>query len=139
MINFTSVEIKYNLRNKLSLKKWIKSVLVQEGKKGGDITYVFCDDKYLGNMNEQYLKHDTLTDIITFDYSESGVVSGDIFISIERVKENADSFNTGFNAEIGRVMVHGILHLVGYKDKRTSDNKIMRSKEDFYLASFPNL
>ena len=139
MINFTSVEIKYNLRNKLSLKKWIKSVLVQEGKKGGDITYVFCDDKYLGNMNEQYLKHDTLTDIITFDYSESGVVSGDIFISIERVKENADSFNTGFNAEIGRVMVHGILHLLGYKDKRTSDRKIMISKEDFYLASFPNL
>ncbi|MEI8046652.1 MAG: rRNA maturation RNase YbeY [Bacteroidota bacterium] len=139
MINFTSVEIKYNLRNKLSLKKWIKSVLVLEGKRCGDITYVFCDDKYLGKMNEQYLKHDTLTDIITFDYSESGVVSGDIFISIERVKENAESFNTGFNAELGRVMVHGILHLLGYKDKRSSDRKIMRSKEDFYLVSFPNL
>jgi rRNA maturation RNase YbeY len=139
MINFTSVEVKYNLRNKLSLKKWIKLVLVQEGKKCGDITYVFCDDKYLGNMNEQYLKHDTLTDIITFDYSESGVVSGDIFISIERVKENAVSFNTGFNAELGRVMVHGILHLSGYKDKLASDNIIMRGKEDYYLAAFPNL
>lgn len=139
MINFSAVETAFNLKNKLKVKAWIKTILKTEKKTAGDVTYIFCNDDYLGSMNEKYLKHDTLTDIITFDYSENGILSGDIFISIERVKENAVSFNTGFNAELGRVMAHGVLHLSGYKDKTASDKKDMRSKEDFYLSFFPNL
>ena len=138
MISFSKVETKYDLKNKLKVKSWVKTVLETEGKKTGDITYVFCSDEYLLSMNEKYLKHDTLTDIITFDYSEKDILSGDIFISIERIKENAVSFNTTFNQEIGRVMAHGVLHLAGYKDKNPEDKKVMRSKEDLYLDSFPN-
>ena len=139
MISFSTVETNYNLKNKLKVKNWVKSILETEGKSAGDITYVFCNDEYLLGINEKYLKHDTLTDIITFDYSEKGKLSGDIFISIERVKENSVSFNTTLNQELGRVMAHGVLHLSGYKDKNHEDKKMMRSKEDLYLASFPNL
>ena len=139
MISFSTVEINYNLKNKLKVKTWVINILETEGKTAGDITYVFCDDEYLGTLNEKYLKHDTLTDIITFDYSEKGKLSGDIFISIERVKENAGSFKTTFDAELGRVMAHGVLHLSGYKDKTPGDKIVMRSKEDIYLAAFPNL
>ena len=139
MISFSTVETNYNLKNKLKVKNWVKSILETEGKSAEDITYVFCTDEYLLGMNEKYLKHDTLTDIITFDYSEKGKLSGDIFISIERVKENSVSFNTTLNQELGRVMAHGVLHLSGYKDKNHEDKKMMRSKEDLYLASFPNL
>lgn len=139
MISFTSIEINYILKSKLKVRKWVKAILESEGKKPGDITYVFCNDKYLSEMNEKYLKHNTLTDIITFDYSEGGVLSGDIFISVERVKENALIFNTTLNQELGRVMAHGVLHLSGYKDKTKEDKGVMRSKEDFYLSSFPNL
>jgi rRNA maturation RNase YbeY len=116
----------------------VKTISDTEGKKAGDITYVFCTDDFLFSMNEKYLKHDTLTDIITFDYSEKGTLSGDIFISVERVKDNAESFRTTFSLELGRVMAHGVLHLAGYKDKSSEDKKVMKSKEDFYLASFPN-
>jgi probable rRNA maturation factor len=139
MISFSTAEIEFNLKNKLKVKTWVKSILESEKWTTGDITYIFCNDDYLGSMNKRYLKHDTLTDIITFDYSENGILSGDIFISVERVKENAESFSTGFNAELGRVMAHGVLHLSGYKDKNTIDKKMMRGKEDFYLSSFPNL
>lgn len=139
MISFSTVEINYNLKNKLKVKAWVKSILTLEGKAGGEITYVFCNDDYLGTMNEKYLKHNTLTDIITFDYSEEGILSGDIFISIERIKENAGSYSATFDAELGRVMAHGVLHLSGYKDKTPEDTKVMRNKEDFYLSSFPNL
>ncbi len=139
MISFSTVETNYNLKNKLKVKNWVKSILETESKSSGDITYVFCNDEYLLGMNEKYLKHDTLTDIITFDYSENGKLSGDIFISIERVIENSVSFNTTSNQELGRVMAHGILHLSGYKDKNPDDKRMMRSKEDFYLTSFPNL
>jgi probable rRNA maturation factor len=139
MISFSTAEIEFNLKNKLKVKAWVKYILEAEKKVAGDITYIFCNDDFLGSMNEKYLKHDTLTDIITFDYSEKGILSGDIFISIERVKENAESFKTGFDAELGRVMAHGVLHLSGYKDKTAADKKEMRSKEDFYLSSFPNL
>jgi rRNA maturation RNase YbeY len=138
MISFSTVDLKYILQNKLKIKNWVKYILEKESKWAGDITYVFCTDDYLLSMNEKYLKHDTLTDIITFDYSEKDNLSGDIFISIDRVKENAGSYKTTFNQELGRVMAHGVLHLAGYKDKTTEDKKVMKSKEDFYLTSFPN-
>jgi len=138
MISFSTVDLKYNLQSKLKIKSWVKNILEKEGKTAGDITYIFCTDVYLLSMNEKYLKHDTLTDIITFDYSEKNNLSGDIFISIERVKENAGSFKTTFDLELGRVMAHGVLHLAGYKDKAPEDKIVMKSKEDFYLASFPN-
>ena len=139
MISFISIEIAFNLKNKLKIRNWVKYILDTEGKSAGDISYIFCNDNYLGAMNEKYLKHDTLTDIITFDYSEKGKLAGDIFISIERVKENAEKFAASLDAELGRVMAHGVLHLAGYKDKSASDKKLMRSKEDHYLNSFPNL
>jgi probable rRNA maturation factor len=139
MISFSTIETTFNLKNKLKIRNWVKAILETEGKSAGDITYIFCNDEYLGGMNEKYLKHNTLTDIITFDYSEKEKLSGDIFISIERVKENAGSFNTTLNEELGRVMAHGVLHLSGYKDKSPDDKKMMKSKEDFYLTSFPNL
>jgi len=139
MISFSSVEITYNMKTKLKVKNWVKYIIETEGKMAGEITYVFCNDEHMLGMNEKYLKHDTLTDIITFDYSEKGKLSGDIFISIERVKENAESFQTTFNQELGRVMAHGVLHLSGYKDKTSEDKKLMRTKEDFYLAAYPIL
>lgn len=139
MISFATAGINYDLKNKLRIKKWVITIIDSEGKNSGDITYIFCNDEYLGSMNEKYLKHDTLTDIITFDYSEKGNLSGDIFISIERVKENAEIFGTTFNAELGRVMAHGVLHLLGYKDKTPEEKQVMRSKEDYWLPSFPNL
>ena len=139
MISFSSVEITYNMKTKLKVKNWVKYIIETEGKMAGEITYVFCNDEHMLGMNEKYLKHDTLTDIITFDYSEKGKLSGDIFISIERVKENAESFHTTFNQELGRVMAHGVLHLSGYKDKTSEDKKLMRTKEDFYLAAYPIL
>jgi len=137
MISFTSVETKFVLKNKRRVQNWIKSILESESKKAGDITYVFCTDSYLGAMNEKYLKHHTLTDIITFDYSDKGVLAGDICISIERVLENSTVFKTSFSEELGRVMAHGILHLAGYKDKTAEDKKVMREKEGFYLVSNP--
>jgi len=139
MISISTLETTYKFKNKLKVRKWIKSILENEDRIAGDITYVFCNDEYLLNLNKKYLKHDTLTDIITFDYSEKETLSGDIFISIERVTENAGSYNTSLNAELGRVMAHGVLHLSGYKDKTPEDKKLMRSKEDFYLTAFPNL
>lgn len=139
MISFTTIEQKFSLKNKLTVRNWVKSILSNENKKLGDIVFVFCTDEYLAGLNEKFLNHDTLTDIITFDYSEKDKLSGDICIGIERVRENSVNFSTTFNEELGRVMAHGVLHLAGYKDKSSSDKIQMRQKEDLYLLSYPNL
>ena len=115
---------------------WIETIVESENKILGEISYIFCDDDYLHEINVQYLNHDTLTDIISFDYSLGNELNGDIFISIERVRDNANDFNVSFNEELKRVMVHGILHYCGYKDKSESDELIMRQKEDEKIQLF---
>ncbi len=135
-ISFFNEDIDFVLTQKGVIKKWISDVISLEGKTKGNISFIFCNDEYLSKINIEYLKHDTFTDIITFDYTEDnyGKISGDIFISIERVKENAEKLNISFINELHRVMIHGILHLMGYKDK-TKANKIqMRLKEDKCLS-----
>ena len=117
-------------------KKWLNQVISNEDKEEGDITYIFCDDDYLLEKNIRFLNHNTLTDVITFDYCEGNTVSGDIFISIERVKENSEVFKVDFLTELNRVMVHGLLHLLGYKDKTKRESNIMRKKENYYLSKY---
>ena len=133
MILFHS-ETKFQLKQKAKVKSWIKKAFAKEGKTIKDINFVFCDDRFLNEKNKTYFGHDSFTDIITFDYSEKDLISGDIFISIDRVKENASLFNTSFENELSRVIIHGILHLLGYKDKSEKEKKIIRAKEDFYLS-----
>jgi rRNA maturation RNase YbeY len=127
-------ECDFQLQNEDSISEWLKHAIRLEKKALGEINYIFCDDEYLLKKNQDFLKHNTLTDIITFDYSEGNKLSADIFISVERVKENAVIFAVSFEQELKRVIIHGILHLMGYKDKSEEESKIMRSKEDFYLS-----
>lgn len=117
-------------------KKWLNQVISNEAKEEGDITYIFCDDDYLLEKNIRFLNHNTLTDVITFDYCEGNYVNGDIFISIERVKENSEVFKVDFLTELNRVMVHGLLHLLGYKDKTERESNLMRKKENYYLSKY---
>jgi len=112
---------------------WIKDVIVNEGKSLGDISFIFCSDNYLLEINRKYLEHDFFTDIITFDYVRESIISGDIFISVERVKENAVQFSKSFENELNRILVHGVLHLIGYKDKSKQEKDLMTQKEDYYL------
>jgi rRNA maturation RNase YbeY len=133
-ITFFSEETKFILSNDELIKKWIKNAIISEKKELGEVSYVFCPDEYLYKINVEYLQHKTYTDIITFDYTEENVINGDIFISVERVKENAQLYKTTFENELNRVIIHGILHLLGYKDKSDDDAKTMRNKEDFYLS-----
>ncbi|NTW23811.1 MAG: rRNA maturation RNase YbeY [Lentimicrobium sp.] len=137
-IAFFNENTGFKPRNIRIIRSWLFNAIIAEEKSPGDISYIFCDDSHLLEMNIKYLKHDTLTDIITFDYTEGSVVSGDIFISIERVKENAKLYSKSFTDELNRVMVHGVLHLCGYKDKSPKDEALMRKKEDEYLSLFPN-
>lgn len=133
-ITFHEEDISYKLKNKTAVRKWITDTIVAEGYKLSELTYIFCTDEYLLQINRQYLDHDTYTDIITFDNSEEeGVIVGDIFISIERIRENAGKFNVTEAHELHRVLIHGALHLLGYKDKSPADKKKMTLKEDFYL------
>ncbi len=116
-------------------RDWVARTIQSEGGKPGDISFIFCNDAYLLELNEQYLQHDTLTDIITFDYcEETGLVSGDIFISLDRVRENAIELNLSPDEELKRVIIHGVLHLLGYKDKAPADEALMRQKENYYLT-----
>ncbi len=120
--------------DQLQASTWIKDVIEKEKKQVGTITVIFCNDEYLMEMNQKYLEHDTFTDIITFDYSNgSSEISGDLFISTERVAENAIQLGVLFDEELHRVIIHGVLHLIGYNDKEREDIKRMRRKEDYYL------
>lgn len=130
MISFANQGISFTLKGKNKIKQWIKSVIEIEQSKLGDVQYIFCSDDELLKINIAHLNHDTYTDIITFDYTEKKMIHGDIFISIDRVKENAQKYNVTFENELHRVMIHGILHLCGYKDKKREDSKKMREMED---------
>ncbi|GGI26690.1 rRNA maturation RNase YbeY [Pedobacter mendelii] len=134
-ISFFTESISFNLPQKLKVKKWIKATIETEGYKLQELNFIFCSDEYLLGINQQYLNHDTYTDIITFDNSEEEKkIVSDIFISIERVKENAKSFKTNDFDEVCRIMIHGTLHLLGYKDKGKVAKTLMTQKEDEYLG-----
>ena len=133
-IDFFYEEIKPLKIPKKILKKHVQSLIKTEGNKPGDITVVFCSDDYLLEVNRKYLNHDYFTDIITFDYVENEIISGDLFISIDRIKENSGTFETSFLKELFRVVFHGVLHLNGYKDKSEEDERLMRAKENYYLS-----
>ena len=134
-ISFFEQDISFKLKDKRKIKQWLKATIEAEGFELDDLTYIFCSDAYLLQINQQYLDHDTYTDIITFDNSvEASDITGDIFISIDRVSENAVKFGQTFTDELHRVIVHGVLHLLGYKDKTPNDNKKMTQKEDEYLG-----
>ncbi len=133
-ISFFYEETNFTLPQARKIKAWLKTIIVSEEFELNLINYIFCSDEYLLSLNVQYLDHDTYTDIITFDYSSEGLLEGDIYISVDRVTENALKLNVGFSEEIHRVMVHGLLHMMGFKDKSQIEKKQMRSKEDSCLT-----
>ena len=132
MIGF-NYETNFKLENEDNISSWISNTIQAENCREGEINYVFCDDEYLHKLNVEFLDHDTLTDIISFDYTVGKELHGDVFISIERVVDNAKDLGLFFVDELNRVIVHGVLHYCGYKDKTEEDAKLMREKEDYYL------
>jgi probable rRNA maturation factor len=138
-ILFFEEDIKCSLKERNKYKKWLKAIAETNGLKIKELNYIFCSDEYLYQINVDYLKHKTYTDIITFDNSENnGFIEGDIFISIDRVKENAEKENVIFEKELQRVLSHGLLHLMGYNDKTETDKAAMRKMEDQAIAMFDN-
>ena len=136
-IQFFSEGIPFTLKNKANTRKWLNSIIREEKKKPWYTNFIFCNDDYLLELNKTYLHHETLTDILTFPYEDDNdTISGDIFISIDRVRENAEEFHQNFEKELQRVMVHGILHLIGYSDQDKIQKKIMTEREDYYLEKF---
>lgn len=131
---FFHSECDFNLSDQNKRLEWIMESVIKESKRVGEINFVFCTDEYLLEKNIQFLGHDTYTDIITFDYCVDDILNGDMFISVERIVENAEQFGVGFENELDRLLIHGILHLAGYQDKSKEGAKIMREKEDFYLS-----
>jgi len=129
-IIYQNDDIKFPPIKRRDTTNWIKEVAAQYGKQVGDISYIFCSDNKILEINKAYLNHDYYTDIITFDYSEEGIISGDIFISLDTIKSNAEQFETSYNDELSRVIIHGILHLCGINDKTPSEEKAMREAED---------
>ncbi len=137
MIHFHSEDIDFRANQVQKTKNWIRNIIQEEGFILGEVNYIFCSDEYLHQINLEYLNHDTFTDIITFDNSdEDSQIEGDIFISIERVQENAQVFQGSFEQELRRVLAHGVLHLCGYLDKKPDDEKRMREKENYYINLF---
>ena len=135
MIDF-NYEVDFELSDINYYSDWLSRVIISESKMEGDLNYIFCDDEYLLGINQQYLNHNTYTDIITFDYCDGDTISGDIFISVERVKDNAQEYSVSFEEELHRVMAHGVLHLLGYKDKNDQDARLMREKENEKIKLF---
>jgi len=129
-------ETDFQLENESDYERWVDAVIESEGKEPGEINYIFCDDEYLHNINMQYLNHDTLTDIISFDYCIGDLISGDIFVSIERVQDNAKDYEVSFKEELLRVLAHGVLHYCGYKDKTENEALLMRTKEQEKINMF---
>jgi rRNA maturation RNase YbeY len=135
MISF-NYETDFELENEAQYEDWISRIIESEGFDEGEINYIFCDDDYLHKINVEYLDHDTLTDIISFDYTVGNLIQGDIFVSVERVQDNAKDFNVSFEEELKRVLSHGVLHYCGYKDKSPEDEAVMRSKEEEKMQMF---
>lgn len=133
-VSFFAEDIDFQLSNEVEIKRWLLNAISREAKVAGEINYIFCSDAYLHQLNLAHLKHDTLTDIITFNYCVDNEVNADVFISIDRVRDNGRSYEVAFENELSRVMIHGVLHLVGYDDKTVSEKQTMRAKEDFYLS-----
>lgn len=138
MISFVEEGVKFPLKGKNITKAWIKGVIESYGKTAGDITYIFCDDDYIIDINRKYLNHDYYTDIITFDYVDGNVISGDLVISLDTVRSNAEKFSQDYTTEAKRVIIHGILHLLGLKDKTEKEALLMREAEDKALLMFPS-
>lgn len=136
MINYFFEDTNFKFNKRRATSKWLKSAIALESKKLGDISIIYCSDDYLLEINKQYLSHDYYTDVITFNYCEGDLISGDIFISVDTIKANAEEYGASFDNELCRVMVHGILHLIGYDDDCESNQLIMRQKEDFYLERY---
>ena len=134
MVRYFAEDIKFNYKERRRTSKWLKLVAESEIRRLGDISVIFCSDPYILDVNLKYLQHDYFTDIITFDYCEGDTISGDLFISIDSVRENAAFYKTEFEEELNRVIVHGVLHLIGYDDHSEADKKEMRSKENYYLS-----
>jgi len=134
MISYYSEGIDFTLKGKAFNNRWLKLVAESEIRRIGDISIIFCSDSYILDVNMKYLQHDYFTDIITFDYCEGDRISGDLFISIDSVRENAIQYGAAFEEELNRVMVHGVLHLIGYDDHKKDDKKVMREKENYYLS-----
>ncbi len=139
MISFFNEDVDFKLKNKLVLKQWIKQVAQSYGMKVGDLTYIFCSDDKIIEVNRQFLQHDYYTDIITFDYDVEGVVSGDMYISVDTVRSNSEIYAPSFERELQRVIIHGVLHLCGLKDKQPDDEKNMRSAEEKALAMLDHI
>ena len=131
---FHSESVSFNLKHKLKYKRWLINVIISENKKPGEINFVFVDDENLLRINIKYLNHNFYTDVITFDYCEGDSISGDVYISIDRILENARKFKNSFQNELNRVMVHGVLHLLDYHDASNKEKAVMRQLEDKYLA-----
>jgi len=133
MVTYHFEDTKFVFKNRRLNNSWLRMVASSEIKRLGDISIVFCSDNYILDINQRYLGHDYFTDIITFDYCEGNVLSGDLFISVDSVRENAIYYDSEFEKELNRVIVHGLLHLIGYDDHTEEDQKVMRAKEDYYL------
>ena len=136
MISFHCKDCQYRPANKSRIAEWLNKSVQHQKKSIGNISIVFCSDEHLLQINKQYLNHNYFTDIITFDYSTNNVISGDLFVSIDRLRDNAANLEINLQLEVRRVLVHGVLHLCGYNDKSPADKKLMTAKEDFYLARY---
>ena len=136
MVSYYFEDTDFKLKARTKIKMWLKLVAESEVFTLGNVSVIFCSDNYILDINQRFLQHDYFTDIITFDYSEGGKISGDLFISIDSVRENSLEYGTDFEDELHRVVVHGVLHLIGYDDHTDEDIKMMRAKENYYLSLY---